>query len=83
MSTVKGGPPSRPCKVIYVHANFFNTTLACSFSCYVLSYRHASPSHFPNLQQRWNAGIAKVHELKENPLVLRHDNAPVYFLLSC
>ena len=80
MSTVKGGPS----KVI---SNCFNTALACVFSCNVLSC-HASPSQahfpiFPNLQQRWNADIAKIHKLNEDPLVLRQDNAPVDFLLSC
>ena len=66
-----------PTKTVSVHGYRYNTTFTCGFSGYVLSYGHASPSQFPDLQERWYADIARFRELHGDPRVLRFDNAPV------
>ena len=66
-----------PTKTASVHGYRYNTTFTCGFSGYVLSYGHASPSQFPDLQERWYADIARFRELHGDPRVLRLDNAPV------
>ena len=66
-----------PTKTVSVHGYRYNTTFTCGFSGYVLSYGHASPSQFPDLQARWYADIARFREIHGDPRVLRLDNAPV------
>jgi hypothetical protein len=67
-----------PTKTVSVHGYRYNTTFTCGFSGYVLSYGHASPSQFPDLQARWYADIARFREIHGDPRVLRLDNAPVH-----
>ena len=66
-----------PTKTTSVHGYRYNTTFTCGFSGFVLSYGHASPAQFPELQEKWYADIARFRELHGDPRVLRCDNASV------
>ena len=50
-----------PTKTVSVHGYRYNTSFTCGFFGYILSYGHAAPSQFRDLQQKWFADIAELN----------------------